>query len=48
VVLVAGEVVMVTVDGQVGCAMLGGDELIQPGCKTFFDILREKLKWGER
>lgn len=59
VLLRSGDDVMVTVDGQVGCAMLEGDELIctrsdkpvqlvQPGGKTFFDILREKLKWGER
>ena len=59
VVLRSGDDVMVTVDGQVGTEMLEGDtlvctrsehpiELIQPGHKTFFDILREKLKWGER
>lgn len=55
----SGEDVMVTVDGQVGVEMEEGDvlnctqadhpiELIQPGNKNFFDILREKLKWGER
>lgn len=59
VVLKSGDDVMVTVDGQVGVEMLEGDvltctqadhpiELIQPGHKNFFDILREKLKWGER
>ncbi len=59
VVLRSGDDVMVTVDGQVGMKMNEGDtlictqsdhpiELIQPGHKNFFDILREKLKWGER
>ncbi len=59
VVLRSGEDVMLTVDGQVGIEMSEGDELlctqsdhrvelIQPGHKNFFDILREKLKWGER
>jgi NAD+ kinase len=48
-----------TVDGQVGNPLAGGDEvecaasdfdvlLIQPPDKTFFDVLRQKLKWGER
>lgn len=59
ILLRSGDEVMVTVDGQVGCAMQEGDELIctrsekpieliQPGTTTFFDILRQKLKWGER
>lgn len=59
VVVKSGEDVMLTVDGQVGVALNEGDEirctrseyqieLIQPGNKGFFDILREKLKWGER
>ncbi len=59
VVLRSGDDVMVTVDGQVGMKLNEGDtlictesdhpiELIQPGHKNFFDILREKLKWGER
>ncbi len=59
VVLRSGDDVMVTIDGQVGLEMQEGDtlvctrsehpiELIQPGHKNFFDILREKLKWGER
>ncbi len=59
VILRSGEDVMLTVDGQVGLEMSEGDvltctqsehriELIQPGHKNFFDILREKLKWGER
>lgn len=48
-----------TVDGQVGNPLAGGDVvecatsdfdvlLIQPPDKTFFDVLRQKLKWGER
>ncbi|HEY4089316.1 MAG TPA: NAD(+)/NADH kinase [Bryobacteraceae bacterium] len=48
-----------TVDGQVGGALEPGDQvecrastsevlLIQNPDKTFFDVLRQKLKWGER
>lgn len=48
-----------TVDGQVGNPLEGGDAvecsiadfevlLIQTPEKTFFDVLRQKLKWGER
>jgi NAD+ kinase len=48
-----------TVDGQVGNPLEGGDVvecaisdffvlLIQPPDKTFFEVLRQKLKWGER
>jgi NAD+ kinase len=48
-----------TVDGQVGCPLQYGDVvecaisdfdvlLIRPPQKTFFDVLRQKLKWGER
>ena len=59
VVVRSGEDVMLTVDGQVGVALKEGEEirctrseyqieLIQPGNKGFFDVLREKLKWGER
>ena len=59
VVVKSGEDVMLTVDGQVGVALKEGEEircsqsdyrieLIQPGNKGFFDVLREKLKWGER
>jgi len=59
VVVKSGEDVMLTVDGQVGMALKEGEEircsrsefwieLIQPGNKGFFDVLREKLKWGER
>ncbi len=48
-----------TVDGQVGNPLEGGDAvecsiadfdvlLIRTPDKTFFDVLRQKLKWGER
>ncbi len=58
-VLKWGDDVMLTVDGQVGKILRAGDEivctrsdyqikLIQPAHKSFFDVLREKLKWGER
>jgi NAD+ kinase len=48
-----------TVDGQVGAPLLNGDRLIcrssphsvhliRPPKMFFFDVLRQKLKWGER
>ncbi|HVO96931.1 MAG TPA: NAD(+)/NADH kinase [Bryobacteraceae bacterium] len=48
-----------TIDGQVGEIMMKGDRvvcrrslhsisLIRPPDKLFFDVLREKLKWGSR
>src|SRR5277367_1336560 len=48
-----------TVDGQVGAPLLNGDRvvcrrsehcvhLVRPPRMFFFDVLREKLKWGER
>jgi NAD+ kinase len=48
-----------TIDGQVGEPLLQGDEvicrlsadaihLIRPPRMMFFDVLRQKLKWGER
>jgi NAD+ kinase len=48
-----------TIDGQVGEPLLKGDrivcrssqktiQLIRPPKMLFFDVLREKLKWGER
>jgi NAD+ kinase len=54
-----GESTFLTVDGQVGLALREHDEvivrksnrrvhLIKPGQKSYFDVLREKLKWGER
>ncbi len=53
------ESVFLTVDGQVGLALEGDDllqvhksagsiELVESPNKTFFDVLRQKLKWGER
>lgn len=53
------ESVFLTVDGQIGLALQGNDhievrksavtiELIESTSRSFFDILREKLKWGER
>jgi len=54
-----GESVYLTVDGQVGVALRSEDavhmrrassvvELIQSPQKNYFEILRQKLKWGER
>jgi NAD+ kinase len=48
-----------TVDGQVGAPLMHGDRLIcrssphsvhliRPPKMFFFDVLRQKLKWGER
>ena len=48
-----------TIDGQVGVALEPGDAvectssrsevlLVHPPDKTFFDVLRQKLKWGQR
>jgi NAD+ kinase len=53
------ESVYVTVDGQVGVAARSEDvvrikkaasdvELVQPHGRNYFEILRQKLKWGER
>jgi len=53
------EVAYLTVDGQVGIAAHNEDvvrlkkahsfvELVQPPAKEYFEILRQKLKWGER
>jgi NAD+ kinase len=53
------EVAYLSVDGQVGIATHSEDtvrlrkasstvELIQPPAKDYFEILRQKLKWGER
>jgi NAD+ kinase len=56
----AGEdVVFLTLDGQIGIEVLRGDRvrirkaaerlhLVRPARKTYFQILRNKLKWGER
>ncbi|HEV8132542.1 MAG TPA: NAD(+)/NADH kinase [Acidobacteriota bacterium] len=59
VILRQGEEVMLTVDGQVGMRLQLEDEitvtrsrstvkLIHPENKNYFDVLREKLKWGAR
>jgi len=53
------EAAYLTVDGQVGLATHSDDtvrlrkassfvEIIQPPTKNYFEILRQKLKWGER
>jgi NAD+ kinase len=53
------EAAYLTVDGQVGLAAHSEDmvrmrkadsyvELVQPPGKDYFEILRRKLKWGER
>jgi NAD+ kinase len=53
------ESVFLTVDGQVGLALEGDDllqirksagsiELVESANTNFFDVLRQKLKWGER
>lgn len=53
------EVAYLTVDGQMGIATHSDDtvrlkkasscvEIIQPPNKDYFEILRQKLKWGER
>jgi NAD+ kinase len=56
----AGEdAVFLTLDGQVGIELMRGDHivvrkaleklrLVRPAKKTYFEILRRKLKWGER
>lgn len=51
--------VFLSIDGQIGCAVEEGDvivcrssqfalHLIRPPRAMFFDVLRQKLKWGER
>jgi NAD+ kinase len=53
------EAAYLTVDGQVGIATHSEDtvrlrkasssvELVQPPAKDYFEVLRQKLKWGER
>ena len=52
------ESVLLTMDGQIGVPMQEGDrvritraaerlKLIHPPNKSYFEILRNKLKWGE-
>lgn len=51
------EGVVLSLDGQIGHSMVSGDtvhirkssttfNLIQPGNRNYFDVLRDKLKWG--
>jgi NAD+ kinase len=53
------EEIYLTVDGQVGQPLMRGDrvvcrssehtlQLVRPPKMLFFDVLRQKLKWGER
>jgi NAD+ kinase len=55
----AGEEVYVTMDGQSGFAMKEGDEvviarapkpirLVRASTRSYFEVLRQKLKWNER
>lgn len=57
--LISGEAVMLTVDGQTGLPIYRDDvvmisrsphetRLVFPKNQNFFDVLRQKLKWGER
>lgn len=59
IILTSGDDVMLTVDGQQGVELAAEDEivctssrlrieLIKPHNKSFFDVLREKLKWAQR
>src|SRR6266446_6596187 len=51
------EEVALTLDGQVGCPLQAGDKivirksrttfnLVQPASRNYFDLLRDKLRWG--
>ncbi len=53
------EAVFLTLDGQVGMKLICGDvvrikkarhstRLVQSRSKDYFEVLRTKLKWGER
>ncbi len=53
------DAVFLTLDGQVGIELAKGDHirvakaaeklrLVRPSRKSYFEILRNKLKWGER
>ncbi len=55
----AGEEAFLSIDGQVGTPVLDGDriicrksehhiKLLRMSERTFFDVLRTKLKWGGR
>ena len=54
-----GGEVQLTVDGQVGCALAEGDrvtvcasshplQLLAPRNRNRFEVMRNKLRWGER
>lgn len=56
-VLTNGQEVTLTLDGQVGVPMMAGDRvvirkssvtfnLVQPSNRNYFDVLRDKLRWG--
>lgn len=53
------DAVFLTLDGQIGVELAGGDSvrmrkaakkllLVRPARKSYYEILRSKLKWGER
>jgi NAD+ kinase len=53
------DAVFLTLDGQIGIELVRGDHirlrkaaekllLVRPAIKTYYEILRSKLKWGER
>jgi NAD+ kinase len=55
----AGDEVYVTMDGQTGFGMHEGDELtitragrplrlVRSTTRSYFEVLRQKLKWNER
>ena len=55
----SNEEIFITIDGQSGHALHAGDEiritradrplrLVRASTRTYFDVLRQKLKWGER
>jgi NAD+ kinase len=58
VVMTGAEQAYLSIDGQVGMPLLDGDRILCRKSehtvkllrvqKTFFDILRSKLKWGQR
>jgi len=54
-----GDSAFLTIDGQIGEPLQKGDQvvcrsshhtllLVRPPKMLFFDVLRQKLKWGER
>ena len=58
-IIISTESVFLTIDGQIGTPLREGDtlvcrssqyslHLVRPPRMMFFDVLRQKLKWGER